>query len=128
MHLFSFSKAGRVKGMEYDNGNDIVTGPASWLWVKPRGGSRVAVGLNEEALDACGLIVHVELPEEGDHVLAGFPCLLVETMAGEIELPAPVSGKVCLVNGLVERNPGLLHCEPGERSWLMEIEEAAAAP
>ncbi|MNN95862.1 Glycine cleavage system H protein [compost metagenome] len=49
---------------------------------------------------------------------------MIETLAGEIELPPPVSGKVVLVNGLVEKNPGILHHQPGDRCWLIEVEEA----
>lgn len=102
---------------------DIITGSSTWLWMKRKSGRAVIIGLNEEALEACGLIVHIELPEAGDHILQGAPCLLVETMSAEIELPAPLSGRVSLVNGLVERNPGLIYHEPGERSWLLEVEE-----
>lgn len=105
--------------MEYG----IRTGPSSWLWSRRLTGSKWAVGLTEEAAEACGLIVHVELPVEGDYVLEGHPCLMIETLEGEIELPPPVSGKVVLVNGLVEKNPGLLHQMSGQRCWLMEVEE-----
>lgn len=103
--------------------DEIRQGPSSWLWAKRLPGGRTAVGLTEEAAESCGLIVYVELPVEGDHVLAGHPCFLLETMAGEIELPPPVSGKVIQVNGLVEKNPGLLHQQLGDRCWLMEVEE-----
>lgn len=106
------------------SGDEPATGPASWVWVKQTPGRRAVLGLTQEALEACGLIVHVELPDEGDHVLEGHPCLMLETLKGEIELPTPVSGRVILVNGLVERNPGLLYLEPGQRSWLLEIEVA----
>jgi glycine cleavage system H protein len=112
--------------MEMFNSDSIRTGPLSWLWVKRMGAGRAVFGLTETAVEECGLIVHVELPEEGDHILHGHPCLLVETLAGEIELPAPLSGRVSLVNGLVERNPGLLHQQPGERGWLLEVEEPDA--
>lgn len=104
--------------------NEIRIGPNSWLWTKKLAGGKTAVGLTEDAADECGLIVHVELPVAGDHVLQGHPCLLIETLAGEIELPPPVSGKVVLVNGMVEKNPGILHYQPGDRCWLMEVEEA----
>lgn len=106
--------------MEHDQ-DEPVTGPVFWLWMKPRGTGQAVIGLTDEAVEECGLIVHLELPEEGDHILQGHPFMMVETMAGEIELPAPLSGRVTLVNGLMEKNPGLLHQQPGERSWLVEV-------
>lgn len=100
----------------------IPVAPASWLWVKRLGQNRALIGLAEEALDECGLVVHIELPEPGDHILLGHPFMLVETMSREVELPAPLSGKITLVNGIIERNAGLVHELPGERGWLLEVE------
>lgn len=100
----------------------VPVAPVSWLWVKRLGASRALLGLAEEALDECGLVVHMELPEAGDHILRGQPFMLVETMAREWELPAPLSGKIVLVNGIIERNAGLVHELPGDRGWLLEIE------
>ncbi|MDF2925400.1 MAG: gcvH [Paenibacillaceae bacterium] len=105
------------------NGQNL-SGLPSWLWMKRADAGIAVIGLTEAALDACGLILHVELPEEGDHILQGHECLLLELLSQEIELPAPLSGKIIRVNRQVERNPGLLHQLPAGQSWLLEVQEA----
>lgn len=94
---------------------------AGKLWIR-RDGTRAVIGLTEEAADAFGMILFVELPEPGDAVRAGQACLLVETAFYEQELASPVTGIVADVNRQVELQPELIHRSPEGLGWLLAVE------
>lgn len=90
-------------------------------WVRQEG-SRVILGLTEEAADDFGMILHVELPEPGDWIKVGQPLLLVETAVYEQELASPVTGVVAEVNRRVETQTELIHRSPEGLGWLIAVE------
>lgn len=97
---------------------------AGKLWLR-RDGNRTVIGLTEEAADEYGMILFVELPEEGETVRVGRPFLVIETAQKEDELAAPLSGTVTEVNRQIETQPELIHRSPEMLGWLVAIEEAS---
>ncbi len=96
------------------------------LWVRPQG-TGALVGISDFAAEALGKIIYVELPEVGDEVTKGEAFAAVESGKANVELPAPISGKILEVNEKLEETPDLINQDTFDKGWLavLSIKDAA---
>jgi len=98
---------------------------AHHMWVLVTG-ETARVGMDSLGVETSGTLAHVAIGEAGNIVAAGnaFGSLEAEKYVGP--LVAPLSGKVIAVNHAVEKNPGLVHMDPYDEGWMIEIEPSNA--
>ena len=97
-----------------------LTYTAEHEWV--REGSPVTVGITDNAAQALGELVFIELPEVGSAVTAGQVCGEVESTKSVSEIYSPVTGAVAEVNQAVVDNPQLVNDDPYGEGWLMRVD------
>jgi len=91
-------------------------------WIGEQDGLYV-VGITDYAEEHLGNIIYVELPEEGRDLHAGEDAGLVESVAAEREVYAPVSGRVAEINHLVEDSPEKVNQDPYGNGWFFKMEK-----
>lgn len=89
-------------------------------WVKEEDGVTV-IGISDYAQDALGDLVFVNLPQEGDEVVAGEAFGDVESVKAVSDLVCPVSGVVCAINEELMDAPELLNNDP-YGAWIIKVE------
>lgn len=89
-------------------------------WVRI-GGGIARVGLTDQAQDALGDAVYVDLPDVGIRVIAGERTGEIESMKSVSEVYAPLTGIVSRVNAALESDPGLVNRDPYGEGWLYEL-------
>ena len=85
-------------------------------------GSRVKIGITDDAQGALGDIVYVQLPKAGDTVSEGAVCGEIESTKSVSELFSPVSGTVIAINTDLDSAPETLNSDPYGAGWIAEIE------
>lgn len=92
-------------------------------WIKEEDGL-VVVGLTDFAQDALGDLVFVNLPQEGDEVVAGETFADVESVKAVSDVFSPVSGVVAAIDEELLDNPALINEAPYD-AWLIKVEEVS---
>jgi len=90
-------------------------------WVKDEGGLFV-VGLTDFAQQELGDIVFVNLPAEGDEVVAGETFADVESVKAVADVFSPVTGVVAEINEELLDNPALVNEAPYD-AWLIKVSD-----
>lgn len=88
-------------------------------WLEPSE-KTCKVGVTEFAVDQLGDIVHLDLPNVGDHFEAGDSFGTIESTKTVSDLYLPISGKIVSINNAVVDNPESLQ-EDCYEGWLVEI-------
>ena len=91
-------------------------------WVKEEDGLAL-VGLSDFAQDSLGDLVFVNLPEEGDEVVAGESFADVESVKAVSDVYSPVSGTVVAINEELLDNPAAINEDP-YGAWFIKVENA----
>ena len=100
-----------VEGLKYSESHE---------WVKVEG--NVAwVGVSDFAQKEMGDITYVDLPEEGDDVIAGEEFGALESVKAASDLICPVSGTVVAVNAELEDTPEMVN-EDAYAAWIIKVE------
>ena len=92
-------------------------------WVREEEGQYV-IGLTDYAQSALGDIVFINLPEEGDDVVAGETFADVESVKAVSDVFSPVTGTVAAVNEELLDNPALVNEDPYE-AWMIRVENVS---
>ncbi len=104
-----------LEGLKYSESHE---------WVKAEG--QVAyVGVTDFAQKEMGDITYVDMPEEGDDVLAGEEFGALESVKASSELISPVSGTVVEVNARLEDAPEMVN-EDAYGAWIIKVEMSDA--
>lgn len=85
------------------------------------------VGITDFAQAALGDIVFVQLPAEGDDVVAGEPFGEVESTKSVSDIYAPFNGSVRAHNADLDESPELVNSDPYGDGWLVEISVSSDA-
>ncbi len=93
-------------------------------WVQYLDESTVRIGLTDYAQKELGDLVFVNLPEEGDEVVAGEAFADVESVKAVSDVYSPVTGTVRSVNEELLDHPELINSDPLE-AWFIEVEEVS---
>ncbi|SDN30243.1 glycine cleavage system H protein [Paenibacillus sp. yr247] len=89
-------------------------------WIRQEADQAV-IGLTERGLEKLGMILFIELPEQGAVLGQGYYIGAVETAESEHDLLSPLSGKVTAVNMLLEKATLMLHESPYDKGWLFRV-------
>lgn len=93
-------------------------------WVNEEDGLMV-IGLSDFAQSELGDIVFINLPVEGDSVVAGEAFADIESVKAVSDVFSPVSGVVEAVNEELLDNPALVNEAPYE-AWLIKVADVEA--
>ena len=105
-----------IEGLKYSESHE---------WVKVEGNVAI-IGVSDFAQKEMGDITYVDMPEEGDDVLAGEEFGALESVKASSELISPVSGTVVAVNAELEDAPEKVN-EDAYGSWIIKVEMSNAA-
>ena len=89
-------------------------------WVKVDG-TVAFIGVSDFAQKEMGDITYVDMPEEGDDVLAGEEFGALESVKAASDLFSPVSGVVVAVNGELADEPEKVN-EDAYAAWIIKVE------
>ena len=90
-------------------------------WAKLEGNA-IRVGITDYAQDALGDVVFVQLPEIGQHLVAGASFAEVESTKSVSDIYAPCAGTVSAVNQALVSQPELVNSSPYDDGWIVMIE------
>ena len=93
----------------------------SWAKVED---DRVVMGITAYAQDRLGDVVYVDLPGIGEKVKQKTKMTTIESLDGEADVYAPVSGEVIAVNDNLQYSPELINQDPYGEGWMVVIEPA----
>ena len=79
------------------------------------------VGITDNAQNALGNVVYVDMPDEDDEVTAGEEFGAVESVKAASDLISPVSGTVVEVNEALDDQPELVNQDAYE-NWIIKVE------
>jgi glycine cleavage system H protein len=82
------------------------------------------MGITDFAQSALGDIVYIQMPKSGEEVIADKICGEVESTKSVSEIYAPVTGRIAIVNDLLNGNPELINSDCYGQGWIAEIEVA----
>jgi glycine cleavage system H protein len=105
-----------LEGLKYSESHE---------WVKVEGNVAV-IGVSDFAQKEMGDITYVDLPEEGDDVLAGEEFGALESVKAASDLISPVSGTVVAVNAELEDTPEKVN-EDAYAAWIIKVEMSLPA-
>ena len=100
-----------LEGLKYSESHE---------WVKVDG-TVAFIGGSDFAQKEMGDITYVDMPEEGDDVLAGEEFGALESVKASSELISPVSGTVVAVNSELEDAPEKVN-EDAYGAWIIKVE------
>ena len=84
-------------------------------------GDVAAVGISDFAQDQLGEVVFVDLPDEGDELVAFDQFGEIESVKSVSELVAPVSGQIIEVNSLLADSPETVNADPHGAGWMVKV-------
>ncbi|MBS3956996.1 MAG: glycine cleavage system protein GcvH [Clostridiales bacterium] len=90
-------------------------------WVRVEDGVAI-IGITHFAQDQLGEVVYVDLPSEGDQVLAGETFGEIESVKSVSELYSPLDGEVAAVNDALSGAPETINEDPYGDGWMIKIE------
>ena len=90
-------------------------------------GDLIVTGITDHAQDALGDLVYVEMPEIGQHFIAGDQAGVVESVKTASDIHAPIEGEVVELNPLLEDDPELVNTDPYGDGWIYKIRPANSA-
>ena len=105
-----------LEGLKYSESHE---------WVKVEGNVAV-IGVSDFAQKEMGDITYVDMPEEGDDVLAGEEFGALESVKAASDLICPVSGTVVAVNAALEDAPEAIN-EDAYANWIIKVEMSDAS-
>ena len=105
-----------LEGLKYSESHE---------WVKVEG-NVAYVGVSDFAQKEMGEITYVDMPEEGDDVLAGEEFGALESVKAASDLISPVSGVVVAVNAELEDAPEKVN-EDAYAAWIIKVEMSNAS-
>lgn len=99
-----------LEGLKYSESHE---------WVKVDGNAAY-IGVSDFAQKEMGDITYVDMPEEGDDVIAGEEFGALESVKASSDLISPVSGTVVEVNADLEDAPEKVN-EDAYGSWIIKV-------
>ena len=90
-------------------------------------GDLIVTGITDHAQDALGDLVYVEMPEVGQHFIAGDQAGVVESVKTASDIHAPIEGEVVELYPLLVDDPELVNTDPYGDGWIYKIRPANPA-
>ena len=89
-----------------------------WVVVE---GDVATIGISDFAQDQLGEVVYVDLPAEGDELVAGEAFGEIESVKSVSELIAPVSGEIIEVNSSLSDSPETVNSDAHNAGWMVKV-------
>jgi glycine cleavage system H protein len=99
---------------------DCLYSPAG-VWARAEG-EQITVGVSDFVAQRGGDVAFAEVVPVGTAVAAGQELAYLETIKIDLELPAPISGRVTAVNEKLEMEAEVINLDPYGQGWLAIIE------
>jgi glycine cleavage system H protein len=99
---------------------DCLYSPAG-VWARAEG-EQITVGVSDFVAQRGGDVAFAEVVPVGTAVAAGQELANLETIKIDLELPAPISGRVTAVNEKLEMEAEVINLDPYGQGWLAIIE------
>jgi glycine cleavage system H protein len=99
---------------------DCLYSPAG-VWARAEG-EQITVGVSDFVAQRGGDVAFAEVVPVGTDVAAGQELANLETIKIDLELPAPISGRVTAVNEKLEMEAEVINLDPYGQGWLAIIE------
>ncbi len=99
---------------------DCLYSPAG-LWARAED-ERITVGVSDFLAQRSGDVAFADVVPVGTAVEAGEELANLETIKVDLELPAPISGRVAAVNEKLELEAEVINLDPYVQGWLAIIE------
>ncbi|MDQ7779469.1 MAG: glycine cleavage system protein GcvH [Planctomycetota bacterium] len=98
-------------------------------WVRIEGDT-ATIGITDYAISQLSDLVHIELPEAGEHVEQDAPFGEIESVKTVSDLVAPLTGEIVGVNEELLTDVSVLAKDPYEEGWLvkLKIEDPSEVP
>jgi glycine cleavage system H protein len=90
-------------------------------WVRISG-KKGTIGITDNAQDALGDIVYIDLPEVDSDVEANSEISEIESTKATSSVISPVSGKVLEINEDLLESPEVINEDPYDKGWIAVIE------
>lgn len=84
-------------------------------------GDVATIGVSDFAQDQLGEVVYIDLPSQGDTVIAGDTFGEIESVKSVSELFAPLSGEVIEVNESLEDSSETVNADPHGEGWMIKV-------
>jgi glycine cleavage system H protein len=92
-------------------------------WVAPTAVTNIyRIGITDFAQEALGDIVYIQLPKQGQEVVAGSVCGEIESTKSVSEIYSPLTGKIFAINSALDSAPEGINSDPYGLGWIAEIE------
>ena len=95
-------------------------------WARLTDDGLVEVGITDQAQEALGDIVFLDLPEAGRIVKAGEEIAVVESVKAASDIYAPIAGEIVAANSAAADAPESVNAD-AYTAWLFKIRPANAA-
>ncbi len=84
-------------------------------------GDTCTIGISDFAVQQLTDVVYIELPHEGDQVIAGDSFGEVESVKAVSDLYSPVDGDVIAVNEKLLEDPNRVTEDPYGKGWMIKV-------
>ncbi len=101
-------------------GGAFVAPGHTWARIEP--GGEVRIGIDDFARKALGAVEQVILPAEGREIRQGEILFTLKRGSEQIELAAPVSGRILQGNEALVTEPDRLTQSPYDRGWVLRVQ------
>lgn len=79
------------------------------------------IGISQFAADQLTDIITLQMPQVGNMVFPGTPCMEIETVKAISEVYSPVEGQIVEINSKVIEDNDLMLKDPYQEGWLFKI-------
>ena len=105
---------------KYQIRTDVYYEPENHFWIDVSGGTAI-IGMSPLIQETSGSFVAIQLERPGIELKKNAVMGSVEADKHVVQLKAPISGKIIMVNENVIENPGLVNNDPYGDGWLLEM-------
>lgn len=91
-------------------------------WIRVIDNKIAVIGITDFAQQQLGDITFVDLPEDGDTVVAGDEFGSIESVKASSDMYSPVSGKILEVNSELTSTPEIINESPYDEGWMIKVE------
>lgn len=91
-------------------------------WVELRDDNTARVGITEYGQRQLGMILFIDLPEEGRIYSDIEECVQIEAIEASRDIYPPLTGEIIDVNFDLEENPELVNVDPYGNGWIFLLQ------
>ena len=90
-------------------------------WVRKESDNIFTIGITEHAQELLGDMVYIELPDEGDALVAGEEAGVAESVKAASDIFSPLTGEVTEINEELADAPEMVNSNPYDDGWFFKL-------